>query len=214
VLFLDEIGSLSLSSQAKLLKVIETKSYYAVGSNEKVKVNFTLITATWENLYEKTKNKEFRLDLLQRIMQYQIEIPPLHSRKKDLQLYIKEWMTNYPRKFKLHTEVEHQLLEYNFPGNFRELNALLLQISQTKNGEVTIKELNQYFKFLNSSSCENKETSIDLNQVIQDGIKNYLLKLEKKIVMDCYERNHQQVTAVLRELKLSPSSFYRITQIK
>jgi DNA-binding NtrC family response regulator len=210
ILFLDEIGSLTLSSQAKLLKVLETKTYYPVGSNEKIKVNFTLITATWENLLERTKNNDFRLDLLQRIIQYKIDIPALQHRPADIQHFINQWMEHYPRKFCLSPDAHQKILNYNFPGNFRELNALLLQISQTPKGKVEAADLDSLLCL--SENSNGRAFTIDINEIIKNGIKNYLQKLERKIVLDSFERNHQQVTAVLQELKLSPSSFYRITQ--
>lgn len=212
VLFLDEIGCLSLTLQAKLLKVLESKSFYPVGSNQKIKVNFTLITATWEDLFEKTKNKEFRLDLLQRIMHYRIEIPALKHRTEDLLHYISHWMNNYPRKFHMLQEAQNILLHYDFPGNFRELKSILLQMAQTPKGEIDLLTLKNYLH--PTTKTEMEASSIDFSQLLQDGIKSYLQKLEKKIVIDSYERNNYQVTAVLNELKLSPSSFYRITQLK
>lgn len=212
ILFLDEIGCLSLTLQAKLLKVLETKCFYPVGSNEKIKVNFTLITATWENLFEKTHSKEFRLDLLQRIMQYRIEIPALKDRPTDLMHYIVHWMDRYPRKFHFNQEAKNHLLSYPFPGNFRELNSLLLQMAQTSSGEVDCSKLKNFLNL--KDKLEASDESINMENVRKDGIKSYLQKLEKKIVLQSYEQNNKQVTAVLNELKLSPSSFYRITQLK
>lgn len=143
-LFLDEIGCLSLTLQAKLLKVLESKSYYPIGSNQLQKVQFTLITATWEDLFEKAKNNLFRLDLLQRITHYKLRIPPLNERPEDVELFIAHWMKNYPRRFSLNNEAKSKLMHYDFPGNFRELKAILMQLAQSPLGYVDIATLDQF----------------------------------------------------------------------
>lgn len=215
-LFLDEIGSLSLTLQAKLLKVLETKCFYPVGSNEKIRVNFTLITATWEDLFERAKNNTFRLDLLQRIMGYRIHLPSLKDRPSDLEFYMDQWIKNYPRKFRITKEAKNLMMRHDFSGNFRELKAILLQLAQTPQGDVQTSHIENLI-CSDLAITHNHPTNnmpYNIQDVIQDGIKKYLHKIERQIVADSLDRNNQNVTAVLTELKLSPSSFYRIAQEK
>ena len=209
-LFLDEIGCLSLNLQAKLLKVIESKSFYPIGSNEQKKVHFTLITATWEDLFDKAKNNLFRLDLLQRITQHKIVIPPLKDRPEDIEYYISHWMKNYPRKFSLTYEAKQILKEYSFPGNFRELKSVLTQIAQSPIGRVDSTEIKKFISLNQNTDIERIDNKliINFNDLLRIGVKKYLQKIEKNIVQEYYERHQHQVTPVLKDLKLSASSFY------
>lgn len=214
ILFLDEIGSLSLNLQAKLLKVLESKNFFPVGSNKPKTVKFTLITATWEDLFEKAKNKEFRLDLLQRITHFSICIPALHKRTQDIKQYITYWMDNYPRRFKINDAAYETLVQYDYPGNFRELKAILSQLAQCPSGIVNTDAVQTVLKIQSAeeSIVKNSFGNYDYNEIVQLGLKEYLKSLEKKIVTDSYSKNNQFVSAVLEDLKLSPSSLYRILQ--
>ena len=214
-LFLDEIGSLSLNLQAKLLKVLETKTFYPVGSNEIVRVNFTLITATWENLPKKIEQGLFRLDLYQRIKHFVLNLPSLSERPEDIMFFINQWMKNYPRHFQLTEDAKMHLAKYNFPGNMRELKSLLTQMAQTVDGKVSEESLRSNMIRYDATFMADptSTTTIDYNLVKQLGMKKFLKQMEKQIVMKSFENNRGQVTAVMQELKLSPSSFYRITHL-
>lgn len=212
ILFLDEIGSLNLNLQAKLLKVLESKSFFPVGSNKPVNVKFTLITATWEDLYQKAKNKEFRLDLLQRISHFTISIPSLASRKEDIHQFIINWMDNYPRRFNIEDAAFESLLQYDYPGNYRELKSVLSQLAQCPTGLVSSDLVQKILKFQLNHHEDLSNSSYPYEEIMQLGLKEYLRRLEKQIVSDSYEKHQHFVSAVLEDLKLSPSSFYRIIQ--
>ena len=129
-LFLDEIGGVSMNLQAKLLKAIENKTIYRMGSNTPVNVDFRLITATNRNLKQDMDDGLFRSDLFYRISTIVIEIPPLRERREDIPLLIEHFVDKYAREMKkeglqISDEVMEILTGYDYPGNVRELKNII-----------------------------------------------------------------------------------------
>lgn len=129
-LFLDEIGSISLMVQAKLLRVLQEKTFERVGGTRKLTTDVRLITATNENLEEKVARGEFREDLYYRINVFPIHIPPLRERKEDIPLLLYHFLRNFceenqiPVK-KFHPAALESLLAHSWKGNVRELENLV-----------------------------------------------------------------------------------------
>ncbi|MFN4123742.1 MAG: sigma-54-dependent transcriptional regulator [Flavobacteriales bacterium] len=129
-LFLDEIGELSLPLQSKLLRAIQEREITRVGGNEIVKLNFRLITATHQNLAQQVDRGLFREDLYYRIMGIPIQMPPLRERQHDIILLAKAFVKSFVTENKLlplriSTDAQQKLLNYHFPGNVRELKAVM-----------------------------------------------------------------------------------------
>ena len=125
-LFLDEIGNLSLSLQAKLLAALQNREITRLGSNRKISVDIRLIAATNRDLSEMVAQSFFREDLFYRINTIQIEIPPLRNRREDITLFadyfLKKYMDLYKRSgISLHPQALEMLQQYDWPGNIREL---------------------------------------------------------------------------------------------
>ncbi|OIN96335.1 hypothetical protein AUJ66_06575 [Candidatus Desantisbacteria bacterium CG1_02_38_46] len=128
--FLDEVGELSSSTQVKLLRVIENHEIRPVGSTEIKKVNIRIIAATNKDLAEAVKNGRFREDLFFRINVIQIHIPPLRERKEDVPLLIAYFLRRYNQQFKkevtdISDEAMTMLMNYDYPGNVRELENIV-----------------------------------------------------------------------------------------
>ena len=129
-LFLDEIGEISQQVQAKLLRVIENKSFERIGSNKTVVTNSRLITATSRNLQEEIIRGGFREDLFYRINTITINIPPLRERKEDLEMLIDFFLSKFLLEGKrepktMEKKLMDVLLKYNYPGNIRELRNII-----------------------------------------------------------------------------------------
>jgi len=125
-LFLDEIGNLPLSLQAKLLSVIEKKELTRLGSNQLIPVDIRLICATNANLYQLCEEGGFREDLLYRINNIQIDLPPLRERQEDIPRFIEFFTRKFALKYnkpgmKVSRLATLQLLKYPWKGNIREL---------------------------------------------------------------------------------------------
>lgn len=125
-IFLDEISNTSLNIQAKLLRVIQEKEITRVGSSKPIKIDVRIIAATHENLAEAVKNGKFREDLFYRLSVVPIPLPPLRDRKEDIPLLVDHFLRKYNKRSKKNIEridpkAVKPLMEYNWPGNIREL---------------------------------------------------------------------------------------------
>ncbi len=125
-LFLDEIGEMPMGLQAKLLRVLQEREIYRVGGTKPIKIDVRIVSATNANVLEKIKNKEFREDLYYRLNTIPIKIPPLRERKDEIEDIAKEWLYKVCKKYEfdhktLSDEAVAELLNYDWPGNIREL---------------------------------------------------------------------------------------------
>ncbi len=124
-LFLDEIGDISLDTQVKLLRLIESKTFRRVGSTEVRTTNFRLICATHRNLKAMVKNGEFRLDLYHRINAFPITVPSLAERKEDIPHLVSHILKTLSAKHQLTTNAIKYLATQHFEGNIRELKNIV-----------------------------------------------------------------------------------------
>jgi transcriptional regulator with GAF, ATPase, and Fis domain len=129
-LFLDEIGDMSLQTQAKLLRVLQDGTYQRVGGNKTLHSDARLLAATNKNLLQQIENGGFREDLFYRINVVQIEMPPLRKRGDDIVLLADHFFQFYNNYYKknllgIGSSVYQWLLNYNFPGNIRELRNII-----------------------------------------------------------------------------------------
>ncbi len=125
-IFLDEIGDMPLSLQAKLLRVLQNNEVTHLGGTKPVKVDFRLITATHRQLESMIEAQEFRSDLYYRINVFPITLPPLRERKEDIPELVQFFLRDYPDK-SLSARARLQLMEYDFPGNVRELQNIIVR---------------------------------------------------------------------------------------
>jgi transcriptional regulator with PAS, ATPase and Fis domain len=133
-IFLDEVAEMPLSTQARLLRVLETGEFIRVGSSKPQKTNVRVVAATNVNLQEAIANGKFREDLYYRLNTVPIEVPPLRDRKEDILLLFRKFSVDFADKFKippihLDPEAENILKSYRWPGNVRQLKNITEQIS-------------------------------------------------------------------------------------
>ncbi|WP_079505706.1 sigma-54-dependent Fis family transcriptional regulator [Mesobacillus jeotgali] len=161
-LFLDEIGDMSLSLQAKLLRVLQEREFYRVGGNIRIKVDVRIIAATNRNLENMVKQGEFREDLYYRLNVISLNIPPLRERMHDVQHLIASLMKEL--NFMLGTSItgiseqaKEALLRYGWPGNVRELrNVLERSMTFAEHGKIQAEDLPDYLKSQLSSHMSGK----------------------------------------------------------
>lgn len=129
-LFLDEIADLKAGLQPKFLRVLDDKLISRVGDTNSYKVNVRIVAATNYDLNKLVKEKKFRPDLYHRLNSFVIHIPPLRERRDDIPLLVKHFVKEYANKIektvvKVEKKVMDQLMQYDFPGNVRELKHMI-----------------------------------------------------------------------------------------
>ena len=138
-LFLDEIGDLAPASQVKLLRLLQEREYYPLGSDEPLTTDARIVAATCIDLASRIEDGRFRRDLFFRLMAHQVTLPPLRDRREDLmplaEAFLKEAAgelgRNEPR---LPPELEAMMNLYDFPGNVRELHSLIFDALSRSSG--------------------------------------------------------------------------------
>lgn len=130
IIFLDEIGEIPLTTQSKLLRVLENGQFRPLGSNQYIKVNIRVIAATNRDLKENVKSGKFRQDLYHRLNRVEIHLPPLRERREDISLLIRHLLNIINVKMDkkvsgVSRDVQKLLLKYDWPGNIRELENVL-----------------------------------------------------------------------------------------
>ena len=132
-LFLDEIGEMSLGLQAKLLKVLESKTFRRLGGTVDITVDTRVVAATNRELKKEVENGRFREDLYFRLQVIPIEVPPLRARTSDIPLLLRHFVDRFSREVgrapaRIHPEAERLLVAYAWPGNVRELRNVIERI--------------------------------------------------------------------------------------
>jgi len=143
--FLDEIGDMPLSLQAKLLRVLQDKEIERLGSEKVIKVDLRVIAATNRDIHTLVKEGKFREDLYYRLNVVPIHVPPLRERKEDIPLLIEHFLRTYNSKYgknvRLSPEAVEILIEYSWPGNIRELENTVERLVVMNDGTVKSTDL-------------------------------------------------------------------------
>ena len=201
-LFLDEIGEMSLNMQSKLLRVLQEKELTRVGGSGVIKVNARIIIATHRNLQEEVKKGNFREDLYYRLLGLPIEIPPLRDRGNDVTILAKHFISEFCREngmeqLTLSNEANAKLMKYPFPGNVRELKAII-ELAAVMASDGVIKPEDITFHNNTSSFVDLLDAECTLQEFNARIIRSFL---------DKYDNNIQEVA---RRLNIGKSTIYRM----
>ena len=146
-LFLDEIGELPIQTQAKLLRVLQEKTFYRLGGQKEIKANFRLVAATNRNLLDEIASNRFREDLYYRLNVIPIHIPPLRERPDDIPALINFFIERYSENYNLkkRPKIDPALIGYlsriNWKGNIRELENTLTRMLVMNQDKLTIQDI-------------------------------------------------------------------------
>jgi transcriptional regulator with PAS, ATPase and Fis domain len=149
-IFLDEVGELPLTTQVRLLRVLENGEFIKVGSSQVQKTNVRIVAATNANLFDAIEKGKFREDLYYRLSTVDIPLPPLRDRKEDIHLLFRKFSSDFAYKYKmpplkLDYDAVHVLQKFRWSGNIRQLRNVAEQISVLEtNRDITAVTLQSY----------------------------------------------------------------------
>jgi DNA-binding NtrC family response regulator len=166
VLFLDEIGDLSHASQVKLLRLLQEGEYYPLGSDRARKMNVRVVAATNQELEAKIADNAFRKDLYYRLKAHHVQIPPLRERREDIPLLLDHFLDEAAlglgrKKPALPPALFDLLATYHFPGNVRELRAMVFDaLSQHDSGVLSLHRFDQAIGYKPAASGRVQGTGV------------------------------------------------------
>jgi DNA-binding NtrC family response regulator len=200
-IFLDEIGEMDINMQAKLLRVIQEKELTRVGGNKSIKFDARVIVATNRTLSKEVQKGNFREDLYYRLLGLPIEIPPLRYRGNDILLLAKYFVDDFCKdnkldKLEISAKAQEKLLKYPFPGNVRELKAVM-ELSCVLTNSGVIDQDHITFNSTNAKSDFLLE---------EDTLQGYV----KKIVKYYLQKYNNNVMVVAKKLDIGKSTIYRM----
>jgi DNA-binding NtrC family response regulator len=199
-IFLDEIGEMESSLQAKMLRVLQEREVTRIGSNQVIKLDVRIITATHRDLAEEVKAGRFREDLYYRLLGLPIHLPPLRERGSDILLIAKHFLDQFSKenqlsKFRISEPAQKKMLEYPFPGNIRELKSIM-DLAAVMAEENEIRE--QDITFTSTTRTE----SILYQEMTMQA---YMYRIIRHF-LNRYDNN---VLEVAKRLDIGKSSLYR-----
>jgi DNA-binding NtrC family response regulator len=202
-IFLDEISEMDISLQAKILRVIQEKELNRVGGNENIRINPRVIVATNKSLKDEVSAGRFREDLYYRFLGLPIQLPALRERRADIPMLARHFISEFVREnnlppLKIAKDALDKLLNYHYPGNIRELKAVVeLACVMTNTDEISAADV----QFQNESEpLEWLKEELTLREFERRLIRYYL---------DRYDNN---VLTVAARLDIGKSTIYRMLQ--
>ncbi len=188
-IFLDEVGELPLTTQARLLRVLENGEYLKVGSSTVQKTDVRIVAATNMDMTKAIQEGKFREDLFYRLNTIHIELPPLRNRTEDIFLLFRKFSSDFAEKYKmpaitLTAEAKNLLLSYRWPGNIRQLRNTTEQISILETSrEITVDVLNSYLPAYEGSNLPviNKKESNSFIDGEREMLYKIILDMRKEI---------------------------------
>lgn len=220
-LFLDELNSMPITLQSKLMRVLQERLVRKVGSNQVAPVRCTIISASNEDPEKMIQENKMRLDLFYRIAHTSIYIPPLRERTEDVHFFINHFLSTYQKKLAksvppLSYNLLNTLLEYSWPGNIRELEHLIenLIIRVPENADaIEVEHLPSYIrgKFFTSKPSNASTTDESLQRPIKKIFKNS----EKNFIETVLEQENWNVSRAAKKLGITRQSLqYHIKKHK
>jgi two-component system response regulator PilR (NtrC family) len=206
-IFFDEISSLNIETQAKLLRVLQEREFMRLGGTKTIKVDVRIITATNTNIEELIRQKTFRKDLFYRLNVIKIELPPLRDRKEDIPLLARHFIDIYSRENKKEIEgisedVFEILDEYNWPGNVRELENLMERaVVLSKSKIITRSSLPPFFLREEAAEEEGLD-SLDGSLDFKERTRYY----QKKIIRTALKKTKGVQRKAARMLGVKPTT--------
>ena len=186
-IFLDEVAELPLTTQARLLRVLETGEFIKVGSSTVQRTNIRIVAATNVDMGRAVAEGRFREDLYYRLSTVQINVPPLNERGNDILLLARKFMSDFAERYRtesvvLTEEARSRLLHYNWPGNVRQLKNVVEQIALFESGKtVDAETVDNYLPSFPANSLPTPVASASTYEREREAIFNLIFSLRREI---------------------------------
>lgn len=204
-LFLDEIGELPLIMQTKLLGVLQDMKFTKLGGTKEIELMARIIVATNRELEEMVRNRQFRKDLFYRINVVGLKVPPLIERKDDIFPLVSHFLRKFNEKYKssntISPQVMNAFLNYDWPGNIRELENLVKRlIILAPNEQITMEMLSDVFWGTPGMPCPTAAPNVSLNDILE--------KVERRLFQDFLKKGYSSYK-MAKELSINQSTVIR-----
>jgi len=204
-IFLDEIGNLTASQQARLLTVLQQRQVTRVGSNKARSIDVRLVCATNADLNQRVAERQFRQDLLYRINTIELHLPPLRDRPTDIgplaEFFLKKYAKQYNRSVTgLSATLLAEMKQYRWPGNVRELQHAVERAVILARPELTQSNVLEPDNFV---FRKDSFTTTPVNETMQ------LEDMERHLIQQAMQKHRGSITDVARELGVSRQALYR-----
>ncbi|KHD37767.1 transcriptional regulator [Clostridium acetobutylicum] len=200
-IFLDEIGELSKPLQAQLLRVLEEKEIMHIGGDKIIPVDIRIISSTNRNLLNSIENGTFREDLYYRLNVFNLTLPPLRERGRDIEILAEHFLENThnfsSNRSKILNQITPFLMAYNWPGNTRELSNVMERISLFIENSMTINWSQVLYKVVHKEKIED---TLTLKVPYNLTMKEIIELTEKKVIhslLERYDNDHNRVAEIL-----------------
>ena len=202
-LFIDEIGDMSLASQAKILRALQERKIRRVGSNSNINIDIRLIAASNKNLKEEIIRKTFREDLYYRIGVFEIELPSLRERREDIPLLLNYFAQKYANQMgKVIEKFSHDaadiLINYDWPGNIRELaNVVERAVILAQDPVIHVEQLPPDFR-------GEFDLGVAEGESFEEAIKNF----KRRLIIKALQESNNNKAEAARNLKMNRAYFF------
>lgn len=200
-IFLDEIGDMSLATQAKLLRVLQNKEIYRVGGNEQIIVDVRIISATHQHLEDMIEDGSFRNDLYYRLNVFPITLPPLRERKEDVPALVHHFVEQSPAKG-IDNRALAFLMDYDWPGNVRELQNAIERAAIICRDIISLEDL--------PGGIRSEKVSSDGFEIPDDGIN--LDEFEKELIIQAIQKAKGNKTRASELLGITRRRLYSMME--
>lgn len=217
-LFLDEIANMSLSAQAKLLRVLQERVVYRIGANKPIPVDVRVLAASNEDLLDAVVNGTFREDLYFRLNEYVIRLQPLRNRHEDILILAHRFMTETSLELgkepvDFSAAAKDALLRYHWPGNVRELRTVIRRATLVSEGEVNIDDLSLVDRRAKESPLRTQKSHFDsMPNLFREGAslkeitRQNVDEIERIIIQDTLQKTGNNKAEAARRLNIDYKS--------
>ncbi len=209
-IFLDEIGDMSLATQAKVLRVLQEQEFQRVSGAKTIRVDVRVIAASNKNLKEEIKKGSFREDLFYRLNVIPLHVPPVRERKEDMPLLVEHFLMEFSREYgikpkKIAEDVIKIFQEYNWPGNVRELKNIVERLMiMTKSPVIAISDIPKSLK-----SDISHQDSAAHGAKRYSSFKDAVNDFEKEYITTILKENEWNISKTADILQLDRSHLHR-----